>query len=72
MEKTFQAYFLLNWKDGSVKAYRKKPNVKKVLPTQFLIRLDIVAVVPEMKEIVAHGKIEIPEHKVNQMIIDMI
>ena len=70
MNKLFEATIILNWKNGGVRVVKKKP--RGLNPFEILVKMKIKVKVPEMKEIIAKGEIEIPEHKVNQMVLESL
>ena len=71
-EKKFDFYVLVNWKNGNVKALKRKPNIDKLSPFLIPIRVKLTVKVPERKEIVAEGEITLSEQQVEKMIIEEI
>jgi len=71
-EKIFKGYLILNWKNGSMEIKKRKPKKSKLSPFDIPIIIEIKVIVPERKEIVAKGEIELSEEKVNEMIIESL
>lgn len=70
IEKKFEGYLILNWKNGSMEVKKRKPKKNKLSPFQIPIKLEITVKVPERKEVVARGEIELSEEKVKEMVIE--
>jgi len=70
MEKIFKGFLILNWKNGKFNVKVRRP--KNLTPFQIPISLEITVNVPEVKELIAKGKIEVSEQKVKQMVIEEI
>jgi len=69
-EKLFESYVILNWKTKGIRVMKKKPRLTN--PFEIPIKLHIKVKIPEFKDIVAKGTIEVPEHKVEEMVIESI
>ena len=68
--KIFEGYLILNWRNKAMRIMARKP--KSTTPFEIPIKLHIKVKIPEFKEIVARGEIEVPEHKVGEMVIESI
>lgn len=66
--KLFEAHIILNWKTKEIRVMKKKP--KGNSPFEIPIKMHIKVKIPEFKEIVARGEIEIPQYKVEEMVIE--
>jgi len=71
-EKIFKGYLILNWKNGSMDIKKRKPKNSKLSPYDIPIVIEIKVKLPEKKEFVAKGEIELSEEKVNDMIIESL
>ncbi len=71
-EKLFKAVLVLNWKDGSMRLIKKAPS--KPEASEISVAVNITLELPKNKPISAklEGKIEVPEHKVKQMVIERL
>lgn len=72
IEKKFEGFLILNWKTKEIKITKRKPIQSRLSPFQIPIKLCINVKIPQPKEIVAKGEIEVPEYKVNKMIIESL
>ena len=70
MEKLFTGVLILNWNDKGMRVVKR--NNRKLSPYEIPIKVNIRIIIPEQREIVANGKIELPEYKVNEMLIESI
>ncbi len=70
IEKNYSGTLILNWKNKGMRVVQRKP--RKIGPYEIPIKLDITLQIPEHRDIVAKGKIEIPPQKVKEMIISNI
>lgn len=71
-DKLFKAVLVLNWKDGSMRLIKKAPFRPE--PSEISISVNITLEIPDNKSISAklEGRIEVPEHKVKQMVIERL
>jgi len=70
MEKVFKGYLILNWKKGIMNIRKRPPKKSDLSPFDIPIKLEIKVKIPERKEIVAKGEIELSEEKVRDMVIE--
>lgn len=70
--KTFEGYIVLDWNKGKFQntVLIRKP--KKVTPFEIPIKISIDVSIPDRKELIAKGKVELSETKVGDMIIESI
>ena len=71
-KKRFEFYVILNWKNGSVKALKRKPNIDKLSPFLIPMRVKLDIKIPERKEIVVESEITLSEQQVDKMIVEEI
>ena len=67
--KKFEGYLILDWNRKGMRIIKKKLSKSRLKPSEICIKLDIEVIVPDRKEIVARGKIELSQAKVDEMII---
>jgi len=67
-EKTFEGYLIVDWRNGSMRAVRRKNKTLK--PSEIPIKVSIKVKLPEVKEYVAKGEITVSETKVDEMLIE--
>jgi len=69
-EKNYQGYIVLDYFNGAMRIMKTKPT--KLSPRHIAIKLDLTIVMPEEKEIVAKGRIEMTEKKVKELFVEAI
>jgi len=70
MEKLFTGILILNWKDKQMRIVKR--NNRGLSPYEIPIKVNIKVKIPDQKEIIATGEIELPEYKINEMLIESI
>jgi len=70
MDKLFTGILILNWKNKSMRVIKKKHS--NLSPYEIPVKIEIKVKLPEQKDIIAKGEVEIPEYKVNEMMIESI
>lgn len=69
-EKTYKGILILNWKSGEMRVLKRHKG--KFAPFEIPVKLDITIELPSNPEIVAKGRITIPEYKAKEMVIDTL
>lgn len=72
VNKLFEATLILNWKTKGMRIVKKMPKKSNVGAFEIPVKISINVKVPEMQEIVAKGEIEIPAHKVKEMVLETL
>ena len=70
VKKNFDGVLVLNWKSGAMRVTKKKP--KRLGPWEIPIQIDINVIIPKPPEIKAKGEVEVPEYKVNEMLVETL
>ena len=68
MNKEFKTWLILDYKNGSFKVNKKRPNVTKASEIPIDIRLNVV--IPEQPIMKARGEIVLSETQVKEMILE--
>lgn len=68
--KRFQTYLIINWKTNGMRLIKKKP--KDLGPFELPVNIDLKIILPEYKEINVKGEIEIPQHRVEGIVVEGI
>ncbi len=68
MEKLFEGWLILNWKNKQMRVIKKKP--KNIGAFEIPILLRIKVKIPERVDIKAEGEIEVPLPKLKEMVIE--
>lgn len=69
-DKIFTGMFVLNYKNGEVKMYKKQKT--RYLPHEIPIKYKIKVSLPTPKVYQMNGEIVIPEEKVSEMVLEEI
>ncbi len=70
MEKKFKFYVIVNWKNGRVKAVKRKP--KKVSGYDIPILFDLTVKIPEPTEMKAKAEVIIPQKRLEEMVLEAL
>ena len=70
--KTFKIYLILNYKTGAVRVGKREINLKKIMPSELPIVLNLNIKIPEAQSIKVNSEIEIGDAKVKDMVIEAL
>jgi len=72
MEKHFGGYIILNWKDGSIRAVKRKPKVDALALSDIPIVLDLTIRIPEQQELALKGEVTLSQAQVENVMLDAL
>jgi hypothetical protein len=70
MERLFEGFLVINWKTGHMVVKKRKP--KNINPYQIPVKFEITVKVPEQKEVVAKGNIELTDQQATAIVVEEI
>ena len=66
-ERVFEGYLVLDWRNGAMTIKRRKP---KQTPQTIPIKVILKVTLPEVKEFVARGEIEVTQSKLKDIVFE--
>jgi len=69
--KRFETYLIINWKNNSMRLIKKKPT-RELGPFELPIHVDLKIILPKFQEVSVKGEVEIPQTRVEGIVIESI